>query len=91
MFKKRFMVQMFNFGHPETKKIVTGYHVVSFKGIPDALDYWIMNAFSIYGHKVVAMAGGVVTDFHIGAPISEGLVHGVPVSTLTVNLTYKKA
>lgn len=83
------MVQMFNFGRPETKKWFTGYHVVSFKGIPNVLEVWIMNAFKVYGHKVVDMAGGKVTDFHIDPPVSEGVLHGVPVSTLTVNLTYE--
>jgi hypothetical protein len=83
------MVQMFNFGKPETKKILTGYHVVSFKGIPDVLEGWLMNAFRIYGYKVVDMAGGKVTDFHIDPAISEGVLNGVPVSTLTVNLSYE--
>lgn len=82
------MVQMFNFGKPVNKKILTGYHVVSFKGIPAVLEGWLMNAFRVYGYKVVDMAGGKVTEFDIDPPIPEGVVNGVPVSTLTVNLSY---
>ncbi|MCA9384513.1 MAG: hypothetical protein KC582_00285 [Candidatus Magasanikbacteria bacterium] len=86
----KLMVQMFNFGHPETKKVLTGYHVVSFRGIPDVLEHWLLNAFRIYGHMVVDMAGGIVTDFHVDAPTSEGKVHNVPTSTITVHLTYEQ-
>lgn len=86
----KLMVQMFNFGHPVTKKVLTGYHVVSFSGIPDVLEHWLLNAFNIYGHKVVDMAGGIVTDFRADPPHAEDRVHNVPISTITVHLTYEQ-
>lgn len=86
----RVMIQMFNFGHPETIDVMPkGYKVILFKGIPNVLLGWLENAFHVYAKLVIEIAGGVLTDFFIDPPISEGVKDGVPISTLTVNISYE--